>query len=122
RNLTGMVSVLPDDPSRRQSDAAKHGRPTSRVSDLTDATPSDPIEHVIVLMLENRSFDHILGGTAKMRAVVAPDGTNKYAGKTYRQQPGAARTVANDPVHETPDVLVQMGSAGAAPQSGFVLD
>lgn len=24
----------------------------------------DPIEHVIVLMLENRSFDHMLGGLA----------------------------------------------------------
>ena len=27
----------------------------------------DPIEHVVVLMLENRAFDHILGGTQKMR-------------------------------------------------------
>jgi phospholipase C len=28
--------------------------------------PPDPIEHVIVLMLENRSFDHMLGSLSEV--------------------------------------------------------
>jgi hypothetical protein len=52
----------------------------------------DPIEQVVVLMLENR-------------------------------QPGAARQVPNDPVHESKDVLVQLGGTGGIPQNGgFVLN
>jgi phospholipase C len=85
--------------------------------------PDDPIKHVVVLMLENRSFDHILGGTAKMRAKFALSGTNKYGRKTYSQQSGAARQVPNDPIHETKDVLIQLGGAGGIPPNGgFVQD
>jgi phospholipase C len=81
----------------------------------------DPIEHVVVLMLENRSFDHILGGTPKMRAQYDLSGSNKYGRKTYNQQPGAARQVPNDPVHATSDVLVQLGgNGGIPPNGGFV--
>ncbi len=84
---------------------------------------ADPIKHVIVLMLENRSFDHILAGTAKMRPTYQPNAINELNGKTYRQAPGAARQLANDPVHETPDVLVQLrGAGGVAENGGFVLD
>ena len=81
----------------------------------------DPIKHIIVLMLENRSFDHILGGTQKMRGTYDLSGINKYNGKRYTQQPGAARQVANDPVHETTDVLLQLGAtSNAPPNGGFV--
>ncbi|HSZ09208.1 MAG TPA: alkaline phosphatase family protein [Steroidobacteraceae bacterium] len=81
----------------------------------------DPIEHIVVLMLENRSFDHILGGTPKMRAQYDLSGSNKYGRKTYNQQPGAARQVPNDPVHATSDVLVQLGgNGGIPPNGGFV--
>jgi phospholipase C len=40
----------------------------------------DPIEHVVLLMLENRSFDHILGGTQKMLARWSLSGTNQHNG------------------------------------------
>jgi phospholipase C len=83
----------------------------------------DPIKHVVVLMLENRSFDHILGGTKKMRVRYDLSGTNKYGRKTYNQLPGAARQVPNDPVHETTDVLIQLGGTAGVPQNGgFVLN
>lgn len=86
---------------------------------------ADPIEHVIVLMLENRAFDHILGDCPKIKKQVghAPNGVNEYNGATYPQQPGAARQVVDDPDHETPDVLVQLQGYGSVQTNGgFVLD
>ena len=76
----------------------------------------DPIEHVIVLMLENRSFDHFLADTPKMKAKYAPNGSNRYGGRKYAQQPDAARRVPNDLMHDTMDVLVQINNGNA----GFV--
>ena len=50
-------------------------------------------------------------------------GVNKYGNKRYAQQPGAARQVTSDPVHETTDVLIQLGGTGNVPQNGgFVLN
>lgn len=84
---------------------------------------NDPIEHVIVLMLENRSFDHLLAGCPKIKAAYTPAGANRYNGRTYRQLPGASRIVADDPEHDTPDVLVQLEGFGSAKANGrFVLD
>lgn len=86
---------------------------------------TDSIEHVIVLMLENRAFDHVLGDCPKVRSKVghAPDGINQYNGSTYPQQAGAARQVIDDPNHETADVLVQLqGFGSVATNGGFVLD
>ena len=40
--------------------------------------PPDPIEHVIVLMLENRSFDHMLGGLSEV--IDGLDGVPKAGG------------------------------------------
>lgn len=83
----------------------------------------DPVEHVIVLMLENRSFDHVLAGCPKVKANHTPAGVNRYNGKTYRQVPGALRVVRDDPKHDTPDVLVQLQGLGDIKQNGrFVLD
>jgi len=83
----------------------------------------DLIKHIVVLMLENRSFDHILAGCPKLQQKYPPNGVNKLNGKSYRQAPGAARTVPDDPIHETPDVLVQLKGNGGVPQNGgFVLD
>jgi phospholipase C len=84
--------------------------------------PDDPIKHVVVLMLENRAFDHILAGCPKISAKHVPDGVNEYDGQTYRQVPGASRRVANDPMHETTDVLLQLKANGnTATNGGFVL-
>jgi phospholipase C len=52
---------------------------------------------VVLLMLENRSFDHILGGTQKMLARWPLNGINQYNGNTFRQISGAARQVTDGP-------------------------
>src|SRR5258708_165900 len=79
---------------------------------------TDPIKHVVVLMLENRSFDHVLGGIQKMRSRYDLSGINEYNGKPFTQVPGAARQVLNGPAHETKDVLIQLGANGSVPQNG----
>lgn len=90
------------------------------------ATPeSDPIKHVVVLMMENRSFDHMLGGMTKFDPNV--DGvrpnnpyTNKTSkGETFQQLPGADWIVSRDPDHEHKETLDQLGSS-ETPMSGFV--
>ena len=86
--------------------------------------PTDPIEHVIVLMLENRSFDHLLGGLAD--AIPGLDGipkgepprTNRADGRTYKQVEGASRSLKYDPMHELEHTLHQLEKNN----SGFVDD
>lgn len=62
---------------------------------------ADPIEHIIVLILENRSFDHMVGClqsvNARIDGVMAAGGprTNEYEGQSLRQTDGAQRTVFN---------------------------
>ena len=83
-------------------------------------------------MLENRSFDHILGACQKIErkkkidGVLTNDGStrsNTIGGKPYYQAPGAARVIIDDPRHETPHVLVQFQTdSGGVTNSGFVLD
>ncbi|MGH6675442.1 MAG: alkaline phosphatase family protein, partial [Xanthobacteraceae bacterium] len=86
---------------------------------------NDPIEHVIVLMLENRSFDHMLGSMSA--AIPGLDGippsgqpprSNRAAGKTYMQTDGASRAINYDPRHELEHTLNQL----AKDNSGFVAD
>lgn len=99
------------------------------------------VDHVFVLMLENRSFDHLLGfcGITGTDAVTGQptkvDGlsgteSNSHAGQVYTVSQPADQTLAVDPGHEFPDVVEQLaGTAavytpgGAYPQinnSGFV--
>src|SRR5947209_5642314 len=85
----------------------------------------DPIEHVIVLMLENRSFDQMLGGLSSVIAGLdgAPkdgesDRVNKADGKSYKQIPGASRAIKYDPKHELQHALNQLSKAS----TGFVAD
>ncbi|MEO8747674.1 MAG: alkaline phosphatase family protein [Rhodanobacter sp.] len=92
-------------------------------------TEADPIQHVIVLMLENCSFDRMLGACQTFKSGidgVSPDGQpriNSFDGQQYRQQPGASRVVVNDPHHDTPHVLQQLkADANGNPNSGFVQD
>jgi phospholipase C len=83
-----------------------------------------PIDHVIVLMLENRSFDHMLGCMTQFDAAVdgidtkKPSRTNLYLGVPYKQTHGAARTLANDPNHEHTNVMNQLANQNG----GFVAD
>lgn len=87
---------------------------------------ADPIEHIIVLTFENRSFDHMLGclrTVKKIEGIAASDSprTNEYDGESYSQTPGAGRVVLNDPMHEHSDVMVQLqADAKGTPNSGFM--
>src|SRR5262249_14905173 len=82
------------------------------------------IKHVFVLMLENRSFDHLLGfsgltGTdAQTGRPTAIDGltgneSNSYNGVQYTVSRGAPDVAASDPGHGFPAVLEQLCGEGA---------
>lgn len=93
-----------------------------------NATCPDPIRHIVVLMMENRSFDHMLGDATK----VYPDldgipqngpkyrNTSSASGKPYEQTPTATETVAVDLPHEFSDVQKQLGNGSTHPMGGFV--
>jgi phospholipase C len=88
-----------------------------------------PIKHVFVLMLENRSFDHMLGVipfpgidavTRKPTRINAlPQGaSNSWNGKNYSAGPPAVDPIKNDPYHEFEDVLEQLCGAGVTYPKG----
>jgi phospholipase C len=87
----------------------------------------EQIEHVVVLMLENRSFDHMLGcfqqiypGLNGIDPGGPPRSNPNIANIPVLQAADAERVLANDPKHETRDVLVwQLRDAN---NSGFVMD
>ena len=105
-------------------------------------TTNTGIKHVFLLMLENRSFDHILGysnitgtdattGTTTSVTGLQAGYSNTYNGITYPATPGADLNMPYDPGHEFPDVLEQLAGQGATyspnqyppiNNSGFVLD
>lgn len=88
------------------------------------------IEHVFVLMLENRSFDHMLGfsGIAGTDAVThAPTGlngppgsaSNTWNGTVYPAAPPAVDPMLADPYHEFEDVVKQLcGQSVKYPSGG----
>ncbi|MCB9169987.1 MAG: hypothetical protein H6594_06505 [Flavobacteriales bacterium] len=91
-------------------------------------TPTDPIRHVVVLMLENRSFDQMLG-SLKQRFPdldgIDPDhpGVNlDDDGNSYEQRPHAEFQLPLhvDPKHEFKNVQRQLNDP--APMGGFVRD
>lgn len=90
------------------------------------------VEHIFVLMLENRSFDHMfaLSGIPGIKAATSAD-TNSYKGQTYPFQGGAPARMPSDPLHEFCAVLQQVcgnqNCADTTPypardNSGFVAD
>jgi phospholipase C len=87
------------------------------------------IKHLFVLMLENRSFDHMLGHSgitgidAQTGAPTAIDGlngteSNSYNGKTYTASQGAPDRALHDPGHGFTSVLIQLCGEGARYESG----
>ena len=75
----------------------------------------DPIKHVVVLMLENNSFDRMLGALQAVFPEVDgvppgnPPRTNRDdANRVYPQAPTTARIVSPDPRHENDHVLKQI--------------
>lgn len=77
---------------------------------------ASPIEHVFVLMLENRSFDHFLALSGIPGIVAAtpndPAFTNSLNGKTYYFGGGAPEAMPTDPLHEFDDVVEQLTTCG----------
>ena len=77
---------------------------------------SDPIKHVVVLMMENHSFDELLGWTkALYPALEGIDQNNPRSNPDYpdpnvavTQAPSSLPSIAADPHHDTPDVLAQI--------------
>lgn len=93
----------------------------------SNATCPDPIRHIVVLMMENRSFDHMLGDATKIYPDLEgiPQNGPKYrntskSGKAYEQSPTATETVAVDLPHEYADTLKQLSKGTANPMGGFV--
>lgn len=77
------------------------------------------IQHVFVLMLENRSFDHLfaLSGMPGITAATSSN-TNTYGGTVYSFGDGAPTQMPADPGHEFADVLEQLCGAGIQHQHG----
>jgi phospholipase C len=90
---------------------------------------SGQIQHVFVLMLENRSFDHMLGfsgltGTdattgapTKINGLSGSE-SNVYNGQPFPVSPGAPDRMPADPGHEFSNVLLQLCGQGASYPSG----
>jgi phospholipase C len=87
------------------------------------------IEHVFVLMLENRSFDHMLGHSgingidAQTGARTAVDGlngteSNSHNGTAHNVSRGASDTALHDPGHGFSAVLEQLCGEGVRFESG----
>lgn len=77
------------------------------------------IQHVFVLMLENRSFDHLFARSGIPGIVAAtPANTNSYNGTPYAFGDGAPGQMPTDPGHEFTDVVEQLCGAGVKFQPG----
>jgi len=93
---------------------------------------NDPIRRVVVLMLENRSFDHVLGDLPRIdptRGIEgiarAQPGSNPMPdGGTMAQTDAALAQLPDqfDPKHELPDVQKQLGGFDQPTMAGFVQD
>ncbi len=84
---------------------------------------SDNIKHVIYLLLENRSFDHVLGcfkQTYPQLEGVDEQALkqNSYGGAVYQQTAGSTPFLKFDPRHEHEHVVVQLANGNR----GFVAD
>lgn len=93
---------------------------------------NDPIRHVVVLMMENRSFDQMLGDLVRLdpaRGIEGIDRANPGSnpvpgGGVAFQSEGASLQLPDhfDPRHELPNVLTQLGGAAHPTMDGFVAD
>ena len=85
---------------------------------------ADPIKHVVVLMLENHSFDQMLGSFQSVFSDLegvdpANPGSNlDKDGGVYTQAVTTATSVLRDPMHELANVLYQLDNDNG----NFVLD
>jgi phospholipase C len=88
------------------------------------ADANDPIKHVVLLLLENRSFDQMLGCFQELYPNLdgidanAPARLNSDGATQYQQVPTKVEQMPVDPRHETVHVLNQLKDGN----SGFVRD
>jgi phospholipase C len=92
--------------------------------------PLDQVEHIVIVLLENRSFDHLLGylelGGKPVNGIPADAQArerwaNRYNGGDYRLTALDASVQAiDDPPHDREPIAIQIGTptAGGAPQMG----
>lgn len=82
----------------------------------------DKVDHIVVLMLENRSFDHMLGylslegGRGDVDGL-RPEFANEYGGRSYPVHHLGSTAIADDPDHSASSVDLQ---AGGGAMNGFV--
>jgi phospholipase C len=77
----------------------------------------DRIKHVFVLMLENRSYDHIFGYSNV--GDLAGNESNVWNGKSFKLSAGADFAMPSDPAHGFTDVVQQLsGVAATYPPNG----
>ncbi len=84
----------------------------------------DNLKHVVVLMMENRSFDHMLGGLKaqdpRINGLTGTESNPDTTGALVQVQPDAAfqGQLDHDPDHHFPGVDLQI--FGGVPQRGPV--
>src|SRR5687767_14119197 len=84
------------------------------------ARSGDPIQHVIVLMIENRSLDHFIGdyeSVKKINGMPPLKWNSDSSGAVFTQKASKKATTTRDLPHELKDVLKQIDNNN----SGFVL-
>lgn len=84
--------------------------------------PTDPIKHVVVLMLENQSFDRMVGlipGVDGVDIGNLRSNPNTAAGNQVIQNPSSQPRMDFDPPHDYDDVIDQITDTGVA-CAGFV--
>ena len=91
-------------------------------SDLAGAANLAKVDHVVVVMLENRSFDHMLGYLSLSGRRPAIDGlrpglANQYQGRTYPVHHLAVTALGMDPDHSAGAIDQQIAGGD---MSGFV--
>src|SRR6266700_1535312 len=91
----------------------------------------DKLKHIVVLMMENRSFDHMLGGlkakNPKINGLTGNESNPDTKGVVVKVQPGAKfeGQLKNDPDHHFPGTDLQIfggaqGDNRVANMQGFV--
>ena len=82
----------------------------------------EKVDHIVVLMMENRSFDHMLGYLSLEGGRSDVDGlreglANEYQGRSYPVHHLGSTVVAGDPDHSAGSVDLQIGGGK---MDGFV--
>ena len=89
----------------------------------------DGIDTIVYVMLENRSFDHLLGylslppsGRADVEGLRADPAWQARYGGRFAHLTDAGQKLVTDPPHERPNIAVQLGApaSGVYPMNGFV--